>query len=107
MSVAFNRNDNNVLTLSINGALKLIDVRMEQSLITFEDDTIMAQFLSLGHSKVEVSEDGQLAFILSPRGQLTSFDLNDGKVIGTLNKQEMIKDFCCYPNSSKIAAIDR
>ena len=86
MSVAFNRNDNNVLTLSINGALKLIDVRMEQSLKIFEDHNIMEQFLSLGHSKVEVSEDGQLAFILSPRGQLTSFDLNDGKVVAKLNK---------------------
>jgi hypothetical protein len=41
VSVAFNRNDNNVLTLSLNGALKLIDVRMEQNLKTYEDDTIM------------------------------------------------------------------
>jgi hypothetical protein len=96
-----------VLTLSLNGVLKLIDLRMEQSFKTFEDDSIMEQFLGLGHSKVEISEDGELAFILSPLGQLTAFNLNDGRVVGKLNKSEMIKDFCCYPNSSKIAAIDR
>ena len=57
---------------------------------------------------MEVSDDGQLAFVLSPRGQLTAFNLNDGRIVGTLNnKSEMIKDFCGYPNSSMIAAIDR
>jgi hypothetical protein len=97
-----------VLTLSLNGVLKLIDVRMEHSLKTYEDDTIMQQFLGLGHSKVEVSDDGRVAFVLSPRGQLTAFNLNEGRIVGTLNKSEIvIKDFCCYPNSSMIAAIDR
>ena len=75
-----------MLTLSLNGGLKLVDVRMEQSLKTYEDDSIMEQFLGLGHSKVKVSEDGQLAFILSPRGLLTSFDLNHGRVVEVLNK---------------------
>ncbi len=109
VSVAFNRNDNNVLTLSLNGALKIIDVRMESNHVRkYEDDHIMEQFLGLGHSKVEVSEDGRIAFVLSPRGQITAYNLNDGRIVGTLNnKSEMIKDFCCYPNSSMIAAIDR
>ena len=80
---------------------------MEQNLKTYEDYSIMEQFSGLGQSKVKISEDGRLAFIMSPRGQLTAFNLNDGRVVGTLNKSEMITDFCCYPNSSMIAAIDR
>jgi WD40 repeat protein len=65
-SIVFSRVDRNkVLTASIDGTLKLYDLRMERILKRFEDQDLLTHGSSQGTTKAFISSGGQLAVVMS------------------------------------------
>ncbi|TNV82597.1 hypothetical protein FGO68_gene6701 [Halteria grandinella] len=119
LSIFFSKTDaHKLLSLSSDGTLKLVDIRMEKVLKNFSDSGYLS-FSSYGSAKVLISAGEQLAVAMTSNGAVVAYSVEKEEAVGVLGKESMgrrsvvnekmgsnLKDFSWQPRGHKVATID-
>jgi WD40 repeat protein len=89
--VHFSKTDGQkLLSLSSDGTLKLIDIRMEKVLKNFSDTDGYLCHSSYGISKVMTSAGEQLAVVMTSNGNVVAFNLEKESLVGVLGRSRFV-----------------